>query len=199
LDKARWSLRAITLALVLVPLLFFIVHFFLADDLLGLLVPPQLRALTSPAALGQGGDLSSTFVALGINPSGFEMPRFKDLTFDESTSTATLKLEITSPLTRQSITLNNLSFTVKNGTRSFTIELKDKVIVEANYTGTLSLSFSSSDPDALRRLVNIIKDVERPAYVEDLQLSDLYIDVNGILITVHDLGKISELFGGESP
>jgi len=143
--------------------------------------------------------LSSALVALGINPSGFEMPRFKDLMFDESTSTATLKLEITSPLTRQSITLNELSFTVRNGTRSFTIELKDKVVIEANYTGTLSLSFSSSDPDALRRLVNIIKGVERPVYVEDLQFSDLSIDVNGILITVRDLGEISELFGGKSP
>ncbi len=199
MDKVKWGLRAITLACVLVPLLCVTVQCFLADDLLGLLVPPQLRALTSPAALGQGGDLSSAFVALGINPSGFEMPRFKDLMFDESTSTATLKLEITSPLTRQSITLNELSFTVRNGTRSFTIELKDKVVIEANYTGTLSLSFSSSDPDALRRLVNIIKGVERPVYVEDLQFSDLSIDVNGILITVRDLGEISELFGGKSP
>ena len=141
--------------------------------------------------------MSSMLVVLGINPSGLKMPEFEDLTFDESTGTATLKLRITSPLTRQSIALNELSFTVKNGTRSFTIELKDKVIIEANYVGVLSLSLTSSDLNALRSLVNIIKGVERPAYIEDLELSNLYVNVNGILITAHDLGKISELFGGE--
>jgi len=198
LDKVKWGLRAIALVCILAPLLYVALQCLLAGDFLGLLVPPQLRELRSSAALGQGGDLNSTLVALGINPSRFKMPQFEDLTFDDSTGTATLKLRITSPLTHQSITLNELSFTVKNGTRSFTIELKDKVVIEANYTGTLSLSLSSSDPDALRRLVNIIKGIEQPAYVEDLKLSDIYIDINGILITVHDLSKISELLGGKS-
>jgi len=170
-----------------------------AGDPLGLLIPPQLRVLMSPSALDRGGDLSSTLAALGINPSDFEMPQFEDLAFDDSTGTAILRLKITNPLTRQSIMLNRLSFTVKNGTRSFTVELKGKVIVEANYTGVVGLSFSSSDPDALRCLVNIIKGVELPAYVEDLQLSDLYIDVNGILIVAPDLGKLSELLGSKGP
>jgi hypothetical protein len=64
--------------------------------------------------------------------------------------------------------------------------------------GALSLSFSSSDPDALRSLVNIINGVEKPAYAKELQLSELYIDVNGILIHASDLGKVSELFGESS-
>jgi len=198
LNKVKWGLRAATLVCILTPLLCVAMPYLLAGDPLGLFVPPQLRALASSAILGQGGDVSSMLVVLGINPSGLKMPEFEDLTFDESTGTATLKLRITSPLTRQSIVLNELSFTVKNGTRSFTIELKDKVIIEANYVGVLSLSLTSSDLNALRSLVNIIKGVERPAYIEDLQLSNLYVNVNGILITAHDLGKISELFGGES-
>jgi len=197
LNKVKWGLRAATLVCILTPLLCVAMPCLLAGDPLGLFVPPQLRALASSAILGQGGDVSSMLVVLGINPSGLKMPEFEDLTFDESTGTATLKLRITSPLTRQSIALNELSFTVKNGTRSFTIELKDKVIIEANYVGVLSLSLTSSDLNALRSLVNIIKGVERPAYIEDLELSNLYVNVNGILITAHDLGKISELFGGE--
>jgi hypothetical protein len=151
-----------------------------------------------PASLGTSGDLNLTLVALGINPSGLEMPQFESLTFNDSTKTATLRLRITNPLARQSITVNQLSLTIKNGTRSFTIQLRDKVVVEANYMGALSLSFSSSDPDALRSLVNIINGVEKPAYAKELQLSELYIDVNGILIHASDLGKISELFGESS-
>jgi len=199
LNKVKWCLRAVALACALAPLLCVMAQYLSAGDPLGLLIPPQLRVLMSPSALDRGGDLSSTLAALGINPSDFEMPQFEDLAFDDSTGTAILRLKITNPLTRQSIMLNRLSFTVKNGTRSFTVELKGKVIVEANYTGVVSLSFSSSDPDALRCLVNIIKGVELPAYVEDLQLSDLYIDVNGILIVAPDLGKLSELLGSKGP
>jgi len=198
LDKVKWGLRTVTLACILVPLLCVVAQYAWTGDPLGLIVPPQLRALMRSASSGAGGDLNSTLVALGINPSGLEMPRFEGLTFDDSTKTAILRLKITNPLARQSITINQLSLTVKNGTRSFTIQLRDRVVIGANYAGALSLSFSSSDPDALKSLVNIINGVEKPAYAGELQLSELYVDVNGISIRVSDLGKISELFGESS-
>lgn len=198
MDKVKLGLRAVALACILAPLLCVVVQYASTGDFLSLLAPPQLRALMRPASLGTSGDLNLTLVALGINPSGLEMPQFESLTFNDSTKTATLRLRITNPLARQSITVNQLSLTIKNGTRSFTIQLRDKVVVEANYMGALSLSFSSSDPDALRSLVNIINGVEKPAYAKELQLSELYIDVNGILIHASDLGKVSELFGKSS-
>jgi hypothetical protein len=75
------------------------------------------------------------------------------------------------------------------------------VIVEANQTGVLNFSFSSTDPNALKSLVNIvngvINGVELPAYARDLQVSDLYVDVNGIVIQVSDpTNLIRGLFGG---
>jgi hypothetical protein len=171
----------------------------LSGDFLGVFVPPQLRRLASSASSGQAGDLNSTLATLGINLSGFKTPQFEGLTFDNSTGIATLKLRLTNPLTLQRITINQLSFTVKNNTQSFRVHLKERVIVEANQTGILSFQFASTDPSALRSLVNIINGVEPPACAEDLQLIDLYIDVNGIVVQASDLGKLSELFGGESP
>jgi hypothetical protein len=199
LDKVKWGLRAVTFLCILVPLLYVFVPCMLSGDFLGVFVPPQLRRLASSASSGQAGDLNSTLATLGINLSGFKTPQFEGLTFDNSTGIATLKLRLTNPLTLQRITINQLSFTVKNNTQSFRVHLKERVIVEANQTGILSFQFASTDPSALRSLVNIINGVEPPACAEDLQLIDLYIDVNGIVVQASDLGKLSELFGGESP
>jgi len=168
----------------------------LTSDFLGIFLPPQLRRLTGSVGLGQASDLNSILSVLGINPSGFKMPRFVGLTFDDSTGIATLKLDITNPLMHQRITINQFSFTVRNGTQLFTVQLRERVIAEANHTGVLSFSFSSANSDALRILVDIINGVERPAYAEDIQLCDLYIDINGIVVQVSDLGKLRELFGG---
>jgi hypothetical protein len=116
--------------------------------------------------------------------------------FDNSTGIATLKLNITNPLMHQRIAINQFSFTVRNSTWSFTVQLRERVVIEANYTGILSFPLSSTNPNALRILVDIINGVEQPAYTEDIQLCDLYIDINGIIVQVSDLGRLRELFGG---
>jgi len=199
LDKVKWGLRAISSICMLIPLLYVILPCMLTGDFLGIFIPPQLQRLAGSVDLGQAGDLNSTFAALGINPSGFKMPQLVGLTFDDSNGIATLKLNITNPLVCRRITVNRISFTVKNGTQSFTVQLKEPVVIEANQTGILNFSFSSTDPDALRSLVNIINGIEQPAYAEDLQISNLYVDVNGIVIQASDLGNLRELFSGGSP
>jgi hypothetical protein len=95
--------------------------------------------------------------------------------------------------------VNQLRVTVRNGTRSFTVQLKEQVVIEANRTGVLSFQFTSTDPDALESLVNIINFVERPDWIGDLEISNLYVDVNGIIVQASDLGRLSELLGGEGP
>jgi len=200
-DKVKWILRVVSLICIFTPLLYTVIPCMLTGDFLGIFIPPQMRNLMGSAGLGQAGGLNLTFTALGINPSGFRMPQFVGLTFDDSTGVATMKLNITNPLMRQRITINQVSFVVKNGTRLFTVKLKEPVIVEANQTGVLNFSFSSTDPNALKSLVNIvngvINGVELPAYARDLQVSDLYVDVNGIVIQVSDpTNLIRGLFGG---
>ena len=115
------------------------------------------------------------------------------LVFNESTGNAVIELKITNPLIYERITVNQFSFTVRNGTHSFTIQLVEPVVVEANWTGIVSLSFSSTDPEALRGLVKILGGGEWPDYVKDLEICNLYADVNGIVIQASDLGKLSEL------
>jgi hypothetical protein len=196
LDRVKWCLRAITSICILIPLSCVLVPCMLRGDFSGVLLPPQLLRLASSIGLGQAGDLNSTLYVLGVNPSGFKIPRFVGLTFDDSIGVAILKLDISNPLMHQRIAINQLSFTVRNGTQSFKVQLKDRVFIEANQTCILSLPLSSTNPDALRILVDIVNGVEQPAYAEDIQLCDLYVDINGIVVQVSDLGRLRELLGG---
>lgn len=196
MNRVKWGLRAITSISILIPLSCVLVPCMLTGDFLGVFLPPQLRRLASSIGLSQAGDLNSTLSVLGVDPSGFKIPRFVGLMFDNSTGIATLKLNITNPLMHQRIAINQFSFTVRNSTWSFTVQLRERVVIEANYTGILSFPLSSTNPNALRILVDIINGVEQPAYTEDIQLCDLYIDINGIIVQVSDLGRLRELFGG---
>ena len=197
MDKVKWGLRAVSFACILMPLLYVIAPCILTGDFSAAFLPPELRG--AMASMSGAGDLNSTLTALGISPGGFTMPQFKGLTFNESTGIATLKLNVTNPLARQRIVVNQLRVTVRNGTRSFTVQLKEQVVIEANRTGVLSFQFTSTDPDALESLVNIINFVERPDWIGDLEISNLYVDANGIIIQASDLGRLSELLGGEGP
>jgi hypothetical protein len=194
LGKLNWTLNAVTCLCLLVPILYVVVPCALSGNLLGLFVPPQLQAAL--ANLTQARSLNSTLSAFGVNLRGFEEPpQVVSLAFNESTGNAVIELNITNPLIHERITVNQFSFTVKNGTRSFTIHLVKPAVVEANWTGVVSLSFSSTDPEALRGLVKVLSGGEWPDYVKDLEISNLYADINGIVIQASDLGKLSELLG----
>lgn len=192
MGKLKWILNAVTCLCLLVPILYVVVPCVLSGSLLGLFVPPQLRAAL--ADLTQTRSLNSTLAALGVNLRGFEEPpQVVSLAFNESAGNAVIELNITNPLIYERITVNQLSFTVRNGTHSFAIHLVEPVVVEANWTGIVSLSFSSTDPEALRGLVKILGGGEWPDYVKDLEISSFYADVNGIVIQASDLGELGEL------
>jgi len=131
-------------------------------------------------------DLNSTIAQLGINPNGIQVPTVENLTYDSSTGIATLTLNITNPLTDQSLEVSNFSLTVafSNGTQPVTIQLVEPINIAANQTGDISIPLISSNPVVLQSLIS------GDQTVSNLQLSNLYVNVNGIIVQVGNLNGL---------
>jgi hypothetical protein len=184
LDKTKWSLRAITVCCIIIPLL--VLGFTSGDKLTGLIVPPQLQSLINQN--GQNSNaLNSTMAQLGINPNNIQAPKVENLTYDSSTGIATLTLNLTNPLTYQSLEVSNFSLTVaSDGTQPVTIQLAEPINIAANQTGNIAMSLTSSDPQALQSLIS------GNQTMSNLQFSNLYLDVNGITVHIDNLNQLSQ-------
>jgi len=184
-DKVKWSLRAITICCILIPLL--VLGFTSGNKLTGLIVPSQLQSLTNQNGQNNSDALNSTMAQLGINPNDIQAPKVENLTYDSSTGIATLILNLTNPLTDQSLEVSNFSVTVaSNGTQPVTIQLADPINIAANQTGDIAIPLTSSDSQALQSLVS----GDQP--MGNLQFSNLYLDVNGITVQIGNLNQLSQ-------
>ena len=185
MDKVKWSLRAITICCILIPLL--VLGFTSGNKLTGLIVPSQLQSLINQNGQNNSDALNSTMAQLGINPNDIQAPKVENLTYDSSTGIATLILNLTNPLTDQSLEVSNFSVTVaSNGTQPVTIQLADPINIAANQTGDIAIPLTSSDSQALQSLVS----GDQP--MGNLQFSNLYLDVNGITVQIGNLNQLSQ-------
>jgi len=184
LDKIKWSLRAITVCCILIPLLVLAIS--CSGNLAGLIVPPQLQSLINQNGQNNNNSLNSTIAQLGINPNNLQAPKVENLTYDSSTGIATLTLNLTNPLTDQSLEVSNFSLTVafSNGTQPVTIQLVEPINIAANQTGTTAIPFTSNNPQVLQSLIS------GDQTASNLQLSNLYVNVNGIIVQVSNFNGL---------
>jgi len=205
LDKVKWSLRAITVCCILIPLL--VLGYSCRDNLPGLVVPPQLQSLITQngqtggvqSLITQSGQsnsnaLNSTLALLGIDPNGFQTPQLENITFDSSTDIATLTVNVTNPLTDQSLDVSNFSLTVaySNGAQPVNIQLAEPITIAANQTGIISIPLTSSNPQVLQGIINGTQSVS------NLQVSNLYVDVNGIILQISNPGSLTQSGNGNN-
>jgi hypothetical protein len=184
-DKVKWSLRAITVCCILIPLL--VLGFTSGNKLTGLIVPPQLQSLINQNGQNNSNVLNSTIAQLGINPNNIQAPKVENLTYDSSTGIATLTLNLTNPLTYQSLEVSNFSLTVaSNGTQPVTIQLAEPINIAANQTGDIAIPLTSSDPQALQSLIS------GNQTMSNLQFSNLNLDANGITVHIGNLNQLSQ-------
>ena len=185
MDKVKWSLRAITICCILIPLL--VLGFTSGNKLTGLIVPSQLQSLINQNGQNNSSALNSTLAQLGINPNNIQAPKVENLTYDSSTGIATLTLNLTNPLTDQSLEVSNFSVTVaSNGTQPVTIQLAHPINIAANQTGDIAIPLTSSDSQALQSLIS------GDQTMSNLQFSNLYLDVNGITVQIGNLNQLSQ-------
>jgi len=188
LDKVKWYLRAITVCCILIPLL--VLGYTYRDNLAGLIVPPQLQNLINQNNSGQSNSnaLNSTLAQLGINVNNFQMPQFENLTYDSSTGVATLTVNLTNPLTDQSLDVSNFSLDVaySNGAQPVTIQLAEPINIGAGQTGIVSIPLTSSNSQELQSLIS------GNQTGSNLQLSNLYVTVNGITVQISNLSDLSQ-------
>jgi len=184
LDKIKWALRAITVCCILIPLL--VLGFTCQNNLMGLIVSPQLQSLVNHNGQNNSDVLNSTMAKLGINPNSFQAPKFENLTYDSSTGIATLTLNLTNPFTYQPLEISNFSVTVaySNGTQPVTIQLVEPINIAANQTGDISIPLTSSNPQVLQSLIN------GNQTGSNLQLSNLYANVNGVTVHIANLNQL---------
>ena len=205
MDKVKWSLRAITVCCILIPLL--VLGYSCRDNLPGLVVPPQLQSLITQngqtggvqSLITQSGQsnsnaLNSTLALLGIDPNGFQTPQLENITFDSSTDIATLTVNVTNPLTDQSLDVSNFSLTVaySNGAQPVNIQLAEPITIAANQTGIISIPLTSSNPQVLQGIINGTQSVS------NLQVSNLYVDVNGIILQISNPGSLTQSGNGNN-
>ena len=126
--------------------------------------------------------LNSTIAQLGINLN-LQPPKIENLTYDSSTGIATLTLNLTNPLTDQSLEIGNFSLTIaeSNGTQPVTIQLVEPINIAANQTGDIAIPLASSNTEVLQSLIS------GNQTASNLQLSNLYANINGITVHIGNL------------
>ena len=215
MDKVKWSLRAITICCILIPVLLVIVPNVENHTPLSIVVPPQFADLMSNNGLGgnagsnngpsgNGGNngnnsanANALLAQIGVDPNKVQTPQFESFTYDSSTQVATLTVNVTNPLTDQSIDVNSFKVTLSypNGT-SFTLQLNQPITVSPNQTGFLSIPISSSDPQLLQNLVNAVSVGNGQSFdTSSLQVTNLTANINGVAVQIPNL---SQLFGNSS-
>jgi len=209
-DKVKWSLRAITVCCILIPLLLVIVPNVENHTPLSIVVPPQVAGLMSNN--GQGGNTGSNIgpsenggnngnnnasanallAQIGVDPNKVQMPQFESFTYDSSTQVATLTVNVTNPLTDQSIDVNSFKVTLaySNGT-SFTLQLNQPISMSPNQIGLLSIPISSSDPQLLQNLVNAVSVGNGQSFdTSSLQVTNLTANINGVAVQIPNLSQL---------
>jgi len=198
MNNLKRTLRIITICCAILPLLFTVLVY--QENLIGLLVPPQITA----AILGK--DQAIQELLPDFNTLSNVEPTFNnDFQFNPEDGTYHFSINLISPLPTP-ITFDSLSVTVtdENGTLFGSVNLGNPVtfVPDKNSTipleGTLSQEFitllQNSDLDPADPNFNPENIEEIDLELSNIHLTNLNTDIGGIQIHTDDL-NLSELFG----
>lgn len=209
MKKLKWILNIVYVLVIVLPLLFTV--FAYKDDLRGLILPPQVMN----AVNGQSSDESNLIsdILPDINFSDINPTYNDDFQFNPDDNSFSFSIDINSPL-NQSISINSFFVTVTDGNGSVigTIELGNAVtlVPGENSTisigGTLSEEFVTFLQDNGVNLSDPNFDPENMGEIDinpsDLHLTNVTIDIGGIIVHMNDLsldefGDFGSNNGGE--
>ena len=199
MDKVKWTLRTITLCCVILPLLFTVLAY--QDNLIGLMVPPQIKDAMS----GNSQPMQEILPDFS-NMSNFAPTFNNDFHFNSADGTFGFSMNLESPL-ETPITFNsfNLTVTDENGTSLGTINLGNALNLIPGKNSTIPIKGTVS-PELVILLqdngINLTDPHFNPENFEkigsdftNIHFTNVNIDVGGISIHLDQLNP-NELFGG---
>ena len=198
MNKLKWILRTITICCAILPLLFTVLAY--QDDLIGLIVPPQITALIS------GNDQAIQEILPDFSKMGNVETTFNDdFQFNPEDGTYGLSINLTSPLDTP-VTFDSLSLTVtdENGTILGTINLGNPVTLVPGKNSTIPIEGALSQ-ELITLLQNNGIDPTDPDFnpenmeeigldINNIHLTNVNIDIGGIQIHLDEFNP-NELFG----
>ena len=202
MNKLKWILRTITICCAILPLLFTVLAY--QDNLIGLIVPPQITALIS------GNDQAIQEILPDFsNMSNVETTFNDDFQFKPEDGTYGLSINLISPLDTP-VTFDSLSLTVtdENGTILGTINLGNPVTLVPGKNSTIPIEGALSQ-ELITLLQNSGIDPTDPDFnpenmeeigldINNIHLTNVNIDIGGIQIHIDELNP-NELFGSQEP
>ncbi|UCH02068.1 MAG: hypothetical protein JSV20_09720 [Candidatus Bathyarchaeota archaeon] len=198
MNKLKWILRTITICCVILPLLFTVLDY--RDNLIGLIVPPQIIDAMS------GNNQAIQKLVPDISNMRNVEPTFNDdFQFNPEDGTFQFSINVTSPL-EIPVTCNSFSLTVtdENGTILGTITLGNPVTLTPGTNSTISIEGTFSQ-ELISLLQNSGIDPADPTFtpedigeigldLTDIRFTNVDIDIGGIQIHGDNLNP-NELFG----
>ena len=198
MSKLKWILRTTTICCIILPLLFTVLAY--QDNLIGLLVPPQINAAMS------GNDQAIQEILPNFSKiSNIEPIYNDDFQFNPEDGTYGCSVNLTNPLDTQ-VTFDslNLTLTDENGTILGTINLGNPVTLVPGEISTIPIEGELSQ-ELITLLQNNGIDLTNPNFnpenieeigldINKIQLTNVNIDVGGVQIHIDELNP-NELFG----
>ena len=192
----KWILRTITICWVILPLLFTVLAY--QDNLIGLIVPPQITAAMSGSSQAIQEILPDFSNMRNVEPTFND-----DFQFNPEDGTFRFSINLTSPLDAP-VTFNSLSLTVtdENGTILGTINLGNSVTLVPDATSAIPIEGGVSQ-ELITLLQNSGIDPTEPNFnpetieggldINNVHFTNVDIDVGGIQIHI-DEWTPNELF-----
>lgn len=202
MNKVKWILRTVTICCVVLPLLFTVLIY--KDNLLGLILPPQVMAAMS----GQGNNQSAMQQVLPDlgNLSDLQPTYNNDFQFNTNDDSFTVSFTINNPL-NSTISVNTISLTVTdgNGTTLGTIQLDHPISLLPGQNSSVPIEGALS-PDFVGYLQSNGVDLTNfnPENMtgsnfdpSGLHLTNVELDIGGIQVHVDDLSlaNLGGMFG----
>ena len=200
MNKLKGVLRTITICCAILPLLFTVLTY--QDNLIGLLIPPQITA----AMFGNDQEIQELLPDFN-NMRNVETTFNDDFQFNPEDGTYGLSINFSSPVDTP-VTFNSLNLTVtdENGTILGTINLSNPMTLVPRKNSTISIEGALS-----QELITLLQDSGidptdpnfSPENMEDfgldinnIHLTNVNIDIGGIQIQIDELNP-NELFGSQ--
>jgi len=198
MNKLKWSLRTITICFTLLPLLFTVLAY--QDNLVGLVVPPQVTA-----AMSGNGQTVQEILPDFSNMRNVEPTFNDDFQFNPADGTFGCSINLTSPLDTP-VTVNSFSLTVtdENGSILGTINLGNPVALVPGQNSTIPVEGTLSQ-ELITLLQNSGIDPTDPNFnpanieeigvdLNDIHFTNVNLDIGGIQLHSDRLDP-NELFG----
>lgn len=200
MNKLKWGLRTITLCCVILPLLFTVLAY--QNNLIGLIVPPQVTAAMS------GNSQAIQEVLPDFSNMSNVKPTFNDdFQFNPTDGTFSFSINLTNPLDTP-VKVNSFSLTVtdENGTILGTINLGNPVTLVPDKNSTIPVEGALSQ-ELITLLQNSGINPADPNFnpenigeigldLNNIHLTNVNLDIGGIQLHIDELNPY-ELFGSQ--